>query len=537
MGTLLPRILVSMAKSPQIEVTTEFQNALQILEGTTQNLFLTGKAGTGKSTLLKYFRDRTKKSVVVLAPTGVAALNVSGQTIHSFFGFKPSITVEDAKKTAKKTHKKELINKVDLIIVDEISMVRADLLDCMDVFLQVVLKNKNPFGGKQVVFIGDLYQLPPVVSSGEKLFFSEVYTSPYFFSAKVIKRSNFELKFIELDKIYRQTEGPFIGLLNAIRNNSITPEQLEHLNTRVHPEFNAPPGYIHLTGTNQDADQINSHQLNQLNRQLFTSEGKSTGEFNLKDSPTEPALKLKVGAQVMFLNNDSLGRWVNGTIGTIKLLPSQSVKITSSEGDYPELQVEIPNQGVVSVTPFKWAMFKYSYDTARKLMTQETLGSFTQYPLKLSWAITIHKSQGKTFDRVILDLKRGTFAHGQSYVALSRCRSFEGLILKYPFKKSHILMDFKVVKFLTQFQYKKSEEALSLEDKITIIKQAITSKNELEIIYLKANDEKSNRRIIPKKVATMSYLDKNFLGMEAFCQKRQENRVFRVDRILELRTV
>ena len=447
-----------MTESPQIEVTSEFQSVLQILEDTTQNLFLTGKAGTGKSTLLRYFRDRTQKSVVVLAPTGVGALNVAGQTIHSFFGFKPSITVENAERTAKKTHKKELVSKVDLIIIDEISMVRADLLDCMDVFLQAVLNNKKPFGGKQVVFIGDLYQLPPVVNAAEKLFFSEVYASPYFFSANVMAHSNFELTFIELDKIYRQKEELFIDLLNAIRNNAITPEQLDHLNTRVFPEFNVPPGYIHLTGTNQDATHINAHQLKGLNRQEFISEGNSMGDFNLKDSPTEPVLTLKVGAQVMFLNNDSLGRWVNGTIGIVKALPSHSVKITSAEGDYPDLHVEIPNKGVVLVAPFKWAMFQYKYDPARKLMTQETRGSFIQYPLKLSWAITIHKSQGKTFDRVILDLKRGTFAHGQSYVALSRCRSFEGLILKYPFKKSHILMDVKVPKFLTQFLDTKSDK-------------------------------------------------------------------------------
>ncbi len=433
-----------------LDLSPDFQSVLQLLEDTLQNVFLTGKAGTGKSTLLSYFRKTTKKSTVVLAPTGVSALNVEGQTIHSFFGFKPNVTVESARKAARKTHQPELYSQLDMLIVDEISMVRADLLDCMDVFMQTVLHSKRPFGGKQVVFIGDLYQLSPVVTSDEKLFFSEVYDSPYFFSSNVMERPDFDIQLVELDKIYRQTDVVFIELLNGIRTNSITDEQLACLNARVSPNFESELGYVHLTGTNMDADRINASELSQLTTSVFNSEGRVTGEFNPKHAPTETSLRLKVGAQVMFLNNDMQGRWVNGTIGEVTQLPGQSLVVTPSDDHNTELQVEIPGKGLVSVAPYKWPMYRYAYDSTRRIMTQESAGTFTQYPLKLSWAITIHKSQGKTFDRVVLDLKRGTFAHGQAYVALSRCRSLAGLILKYPFRKSHILMDSRVVVFLTE---------------------------------------------------------------------------------------
>jgi ATP-dependent DNA helicase PIF1 len=440
-----------MLLSSSIDLSSVFQSAVQLMEDTNQNVFLTGKAGTGKSTLLSYFRKTTKKSTVVLAPTGVSALNVEGQTIHSFFGFKPNVTVDSAKKSARKTHQPELYSQLDMLIVDEISMVRADLLDCMDVFMQTVLHNKRPFGGKQVVFIGDLYQLSPVVSADEKLFFSEVYASPYFFSSTVMDRVDFDIQLIELDKIYRQTDDVFIDLLNGVRTNSITDEQLACLNARVFPNFESEQGYIHLTGTNMDADRINANELALLPASVFNSEGRVTGEFNPKHAPTETSLRLKIGAQVMFLNNDVQGRWVNGTIGQVTQLPGQSLAVTPSDDHNSEVQVEIPGKGLVSVSPYKWPMYRYAYDSVRRIMTQESAGTFTQYPLKLSWAITIHKSQGKTFDRVVLDLKRGTFAHGQSYVALSRCRSLEGLILKYPFRKSHIMMDSRVIEFLTRF--------------------------------------------------------------------------------------
>ncbi len=405
---------------------------LEFIETTQENIFVTGKAGTGKSTLLMSFRESTKRKVAVLAPTGVAALNVQGQTIHSFFRFKPNMSLEDIEKKAGRLKGTGLYQNLDTIILDEISMVRADLLDSIDAFLRTVLKTDSPFGGKQMIFIGDLYQLPPVVSPAERPYFSDVYATPYFFSAHVMSHPEFKLRTIELEKIYRQTDDAFIELLNAIRHNSVTELQIDHLNTRLEPQPD-DAGYIHLTSTNRQAEKINIEKLAQLPSRLEQFDAEMEGEFNPKDAPTETQLKLKIGAQVMFLNNDSAGRWVNGTIGEI-------VDIGET------IDVMLPIGFVVPVMPHKWSMIRYAYDKNQRQMTKEPVGSFTQYPIKLAWAITIHKSQGKTFDKVIVDLERGTFAHGQAYVALSRCRTFEGLVLKHPFRKSHVIVDYRVLR-------------------------------------------------------------------------------------------
>jgi ATP-dependent DNA helicase PIF1 len=507
-----------------IERNDQFQLALDTIENTKQHVFLTGKAGTGKSTLLGVFREETKKNVVILAPTGIAALNVCGATIHSFFKFKPNITPDDAKAHAMKWKKKRMFKKTDTFIIDEVSMVRADLLDCIDSFLRTLLNKDVPFGGKQMVFIGDLYQLAPVVTTQEKKYFKEIYKSPYFFSSQACQDPKFDMTLIELDKIYRQSDTQFIEILNAIRNRSITDNQLTHLNTRVQTPETRDSGHLYLTTTNADAETINTRKLTEIHNPLVESTAELSGDFTRKLAPTEIHLKLAVGAQVMFLNNDSNGQWVNGTLGQIAAINLAGNVITVHRQDGQR----------VAVTPHKWVLYKYVYDNESKTLRQESEGSFTQYPLKLAWAITIHKSQGKSFDKVIIDLGKGAFATGQTYVALSRCRTLEGLILSKPLTRKNVLLDYRVVQFLTKYQYKKALTKLSLAEKARQIQDAIDTKKQLALVYLKPTDEKSHRDIIPSYVGELRYNDTVYQGVRGHCLIRNAERVFRLDRILEI---
>jgi len=513
----------------RIELNEQFVKALDLMNNTGKNVFITGKAGTGKSTLLGYFRSDTKKKVVVLAPTGVAAVNVQGETIHSFFEFKPDITLEKVKKLS--TKKAKIYRKLDAIIIDEISMVRADLLDCVDRFLRMNGKHpSHPFGGIQMIFIGDLYQLPPVVTGKEKNVFKSQYQNAYFFASNVFKE--FSMEFIELDKIYRQKDEIFINLLNSIRNNTITEEGLGMLNARVGAELSKGKnsGYpVHLTTLNKMADEVNKKRLSELKTKIHTYKAQTFGDFDRKSYPTEEELRAGTGAQVMLLNNDSKGRWVNGTIGEIVDIKHNKKKDIIS--------VRLSDGNIVDVIPYTWEIFHFTFNEDTNSIETETVGSFTQYPLRLAWAITIHKSQGKTFNRVIIDLSRGAFAHGQVYVALSRCTSLEGITLTKPVKKSYIFMDWRIVKFLTKYQYSLSERDVPFDEKLNIIKQAIKRKLLLEILYLKASDEKTRRVIKPYSVGQKIYLDRPFIGIEAYCMKRKEDRVFRVDRILEMKLI
>jgi len=518
------------SKLANIEINEQFEQALELMEVTSKNVFITGKAGTGKSTLLEYFRSITNKKIVVLAPTGVAALNVQGQTIHSFFGFKPDITLEKVRKKYRKNDKENIYKKLDAIVIDEISMVRADLLDCVDKFLRLNSKNKNqPFGGKQMIFIGDLYQLSPVVMSKEREIFKNIYKSEYFFDAKAFKVSNLAMEFIELEKIYRQKDEKFINLLNSIRNNSITEKELENINQCLKPNFQekADDFYICLTPTNKASQLINEQKLTSLKGKLYKCRGITRGDFKKEYLPTEIDLNLKTGAQVMLLNNDPAKRWINGTIGKI-------VKIKKDqETGFNVIFVKIANGQIEAILPHTWEIFNFTLNK-QGIINSEVIGSFTQYPLKLAWSVTIHKSQGKTFDKVIIDIGKGTFTYGQVYVALSRCTRLDGIVLKKKIFKKHIWMDWRVVKFITQYQYKISENNLSLDNKVTIIKQAITNKAKLNIVYLKANDIKSKRIIKPDFVGKMEYQGKPFLGVAALCLTRGESRIFRVDRILKM---
>ena len=509
------------------ELNKQFKKALDVVEETDKSVFITGKAGTGKSTLLEYFRGQTKKSVVVLAPTGVAAVNVEGETIHSFFKFRPDITLRDAKEIAAKARRnksrKDLFEKLETIIIDEVSMVRADLLDSVDVFLKTVSKNKLSFGGKQMVFIGDLYQLPPVVIGRDREVFRTQYDSCYFFSAKVMK--DLKMEIIELEKVYRQKDKKFINILNSIRNNTVEDKHLEVHNKRFQQSIkleNLEKGQIYLATTNRLAEQVNKINLEKLPAKKYILEGEIEGKFDQKYLTTNLDLEVKKGAQVMLLNNDSQNRWINGTIGEI---------VGFVEG---EIKVKLQNGKTVFISQYQWEIIETYFDTSSKTLEKRILGSFIQYPLKLAWAITVHKSQGKTFDKVIIDLSSGIFACGQTYVALSRCRTLEGIILKKEITKSNVFTDWKVVKYLTGYQYDLSEKKCSVEEKIEIIKQAIENKNKLKITYLKAQDQKSERTILPLYVGEMEYLGKTYLGVEACCFLRNEERVFRVDRILEM---
>lgn len=422
-----------------IELNEKFSTAFKLLEETNKNVFITGCAGTGKSTFLKYFRKTTNKNIVVLAPTGVAAINVQGQTIHSFFYFKPDVTSDSVSLIKLRKQKRELFKQIDLIIIDEISMVRSDLLDCIDAFLQLHGRYEGvAFGGVQMVFIGDLYQLPPVVTSFERNIFRDVYASPYFFDAKAFSLLN--MRTVELDQIYRQEESEFIDILSAIRNKSITKGQLHTLNQRCLPNF--VPGkndlYIYLTPTNAQADEINRRKLSELPGDLFSSEGTVTGAFEQKNLPTHLKLELKVGAQLMLLNNDPEGRWMNGTVASLVGIDREELSIT----------IELEDKRRFDIVPFTWEMFRFTYNETIGSLESETVGSFTQFPLRLAWAVTIHKSQGKTFSKMILDIGAGSFSHGQTYVALSRCTTFKGLVLKKPILYQHILLDHRVVDFM-----------------------------------------------------------------------------------------
>jgi ATP-dependent DNA helicase PIF1 len=542
----------------KIEINPGFRRALDIMEGTSRHVFITGKAGTGKSTLLEHWRGQTLKRIAVLAPTGVAALNVRGQTIHSFFGFKPDVTPEAVRKLSKgrgaAADRAAVYRNLDAIVIDEVSMVRADLMDCVEKFLRLNgPRPKEWFGGLQMVFIGDLYQLPPVVTGQERGLFAPDppslrrglgaragsvpadtlsaarYESPYFFSARIFSELGFDMDFVELEKVYRQNDAAFIALLNAIRNRSVDEIQIDHLNSRLDPAFTPPDDefYITLTSTNDLAAARNREKLAALRGRTRRYEGFVEGEFDRRSLPTDEALELKPGAQVMLLTNDRRGRFVNGTIGRV-------AKITKVPDADDIVTVELPDGDEVDLAPNTWELYRFQYDAKADRVESESIGSFTQYPLRLAWAVTIHKSQGKTFDRVVIDIGRGAFAHGQVYVALSRCTNFEGLVLRTPIRRSHIWMDWRIVRFLTRFQYKKAEEALPLADKRALLLEAIRDGRELEIVYLKPDDTKSRRRIRPEDVEMMEYHGRRFEGLRAYCHKRGECRTFRLDRILEI---
>jgi len=422
----------------------KLQLAADYVEQTGTSVFLTGKAGTGKTTFLHNLKEKSAKRMVVTAPTGVAAINAGGVTLHSFFQlpFGPMVPEGDAQTLERlrkfRREKKEIITSLDLLVIDEISMVRADLLDGVDQVLRRLRRSDAPFGGVQLLMIGDLHQLPPVVKDEEWRLLAEHYRSPYFFSSQALART--ELVTIELDHIYRQSDHHFIELLNRVRDNRLDEPTLAELNQRFRPGLSPAQngqGAIILCTHNRQADSFNETRLAALADKTRSFEAAITGDFPAYAHPTQAALALKPGAQVMFVRNDSSAdkRYYNGKIGTITTFGNDTVRVRC-EGD----------SGVIEVEPVTWENITYRLDPEANEIIQETIGSFTQFPLKLAWAITIHKSQGLTFERAVIDAG-AAFAHGQVYVALSRCKTLEGIVLSSPLKAQAVQTDPTVARF------------------------------------------------------------------------------------------
>ena len=421
----------------RIDLNDEFRHALDLIEQQGQSVFITGKAGTGKSTFLHYLRETTSKATVVLAPTGVAALNIGGQTIHSFFQFPPTLIDPSSIRQRKNT---KVFESLQTLIIDEVSMVRADVMDGIDTALRIQRGNMStPFGGVQVVLCGDLFQLPPIVKDGEmKAFFDEQYGGPYFFFAKVFHQLS--PSSIELTTIYRQRDDAFIQVLNRIRERDLDAQLFSVLNARVQRSSDGQldTSFITLTATNEAAYQKNRSCLARINSKAYTYRAAVTGLFDPSIYPTEAVLELKRGAQVMLLKNDPEKRWVNGTLGQIRSLNDKKVSVDIGGTSY-------------DVEPETWENIQYRYHRDTNRIEEEVMGTFTQYPLRLAWAITIHKSQGQTFDKVLIDLGRGAFAHGQTYVALSRCTSLDGIVFSRPITPRDILFDERVYGYTQVF--------------------------------------------------------------------------------------
>ena len=434
----------TMFSTPHFEITDEIKNALQLLDAPADKhplILITGKAGTGKTTLLQFFARHTSKNTIVLATTGIAAVNIHGQTVHSFFHLTPQMNLldgENLKKLPRRT-----VEALETIIIDEASMLRADVLDAIDHILKKSTRDDRPFGGKQLILFGDLFQLPPIAeapSGGLFDAFHTLYQSPYFFDAHVIKKTNLEV--FELNRIFRQAEDrSFALLLNKIRENNITQPALDAwLNKRIDPqEPTEQENAIVLCTTNATASQRNQKRLAQLPGQEFIYPATIDDTFKKKNAPAEVILRLKRGAKIMMLTNHSDNYWVNGDIGTVYDLGSDFIK------------VELKNC-VYQVDPYVWEDIRYEFNALTQKLEPKVNGFFKQYPLKLAWAITIHKSQGLTFDSIYLDIGSGAFAPGQTYVALSRCRCLTGVKLKKPISVRDIRCDSRVVNFFKKIR-------------------------------------------------------------------------------------
>ena len=479
----------------------EFQDALQLITHTRQSVFLTGKAGTGKSTFLKYICNHTKKKYVVLAPTGIAAINAGGVTLHSFFKlpFRPMLPDDPDLSLSHgrifeffkyPKEKRKIIAEVDLIIIDEISMVRADIIDCVDRILRVYSGNMRlPFGGKQLLFVGDVFQLEPVVPSDQKEILSLFYASPFFFSARVFKDIN--LVPIELQKVYRQTDPVFINVLDRIRNNAARKQELDTLNGRYFPSFEPQNEdmYITLATRRDQVDFINEKKLAELPGEEYVSVGKIEGDFPESSLPTQLNLSIKEQAQIIFIDNDYERRWVNGTIGMVSGIDENGNVYVLLESGVEHL-----------VEPTSWRNYKYKYNEKERRIEEEIVGTFEQLPIRLAWAITVHKSQGLTFSRVVVDLTGGVFAGGQTYVALSRCTSLEGLVLKSKISSRDIFIRKEIVEFsqifnnqaLIEKSLKESEAELqygraaqgfrlgNMQEAVEAFAAAVSKRNELD---------------------------------------------------------
>ncbi|MBP3511334.1 MAG: helix-turn-helix domain-containing protein [Prevotella sp.] len=445
-----------------MENNTELRMAWQLVEKTGCNVFLTGKAGTGKTTFLRELRERSPKRMVVLAPTGIAAINAGGATIHSFFQLPLSPYVPGATFGSREQKryqfgkvKRSIIKTLDLLVIDEISMVRADLLDAVDSVMRRYRVHNLPFGGVQLLLIGDLQQLAPVVKDEEWEMMRQYYDTPYFFSSRALMAAQYQT--IELQRVYRQQDSTFIGLLNSIRENRADEKTLEALNRRCIPGFTPPRGsdYIQLTTHNWQAQRINDNELEMLPAAAHSYRAEVEGMFPESSYPADETLVLKEGAQVMFIKNDPAGHYYNGMLGDVAYADGRKIRVrTKDTGETIDLE------------PAEWANSKYAIDSRTKEITETVEGVFRQYPLRLAWAITIHKSQGLTFEHAIIDASH-SFAHGQTYVALSRCKSLEGMVLSAPLSRAAVISDATVDEFTRQAGANRPTEAT-----VTALEQA-----------------------------------------------------------------
>ncbi|MBR4388383.1 MAG: AAA family ATPase [Prevotella sp.] len=432
----------------------EFQAALHLVEHSNRSLFLTGKAGTGKSTFLRYICSQTQKKHVVLAPTGIAAINAGGSTLHSFFKlpFHPLLPddVKYSPRHIKETlkyngEKRKMLRELELIIIDEVSMLRADIIDFIDKVLRIYSRNmKVPFGGKQLLLVGDVFQLEPVVREEDRQLLLPYYKSMFFFGAHVFEE--LPLVSIELKTVYRQNDAHFIRMLDHIRTNQISDIDLRQLNSRVGAELKYSDSQLAITlsARRDTVDYINEQRLASLPGEAISYHGVITGEFPSSSLPTTEVLDLKPGAQIIFVKNDKDRRWVNGTLGMID-------SMSTADDGLPFLTIITEDGDSYDVVEERWSNMRYTFNEKEKKIEEEEIGTFTQFPIRLAWAITIHKSQGLTFRQVKIDFSGGVFAAGQAYVALSRCQSLEGISLLEPLRRGDIFVKNDVLRFSAQF--------------------------------------------------------------------------------------